>query len=109
MFPLFVLLMNYVGAVVGWVGGGGTFGGVVFSFFFREMNYRNAFFWMGISACASSFLSIFFNMKSLVAIYREKIKAEHIKHNNNFVFHDDAPMHDNFSEVSLNSKRPQHS
>ena len=47
---------------------------------------------MGLSAAASAFLSIFMNLKSLEAIYHEKIKAEHIKNNNNFVFHDDAPV-----------------
>ena len=31
-------------------------------------------------------------MKSLNAIYEEKMRAEHIKNNNNFVFHDDAPV-----------------
>jgi len=84
----------HTGAVVGWVGGGGTLGGVIFSIFFRELSYQNAFFWMGISACASSFLSIFMNFQSLAAIYQEKTKAEHIKNNNHFVFHDDAPAND---------------
>ena len=66
-------------------------GGVIFSIFFRELSYQNAFMAMGLVAAASSFLSIFMNTKSLNAIYEEKMRAEHIKNNNNFVFHDDAP------------------
>ena len=76
---------------MGWIGGGGTMGGVVFSLFFREFSYRKAFVTMGLAASGSAFLSLFMNMKSLEAIYLEKIKAEHIKTNGNFVFHDDAP------------------
>ena len=81
------------GAVVGWVGAGGTLGGVIFSIFFRELSYQKAFIAMGLAAVASSFLSIFMNIKSLNAIYEEKMRAEHIKNNNNLVFHDDAPIH----------------
>lgn len=77
---------------MGWIGGGGTMGGVIFSLFFRQFSYKKAFITMGLSAAASAFLSIFMNLKSLEAIYHEKIKAEHIKNNNNFVFHDDAPV-----------------
>ena len=66
-------------------------GGVIFSIFFRELSYQKAFIAMGLAAVASSFLSIFMNTKSLNAIYEEKMRAEHIKNNNNFVFHDDAP------------------
>ena len=77
---------------MGWIGAGGTLGGVIFSVFFRELGYRTAFASMGAVASGSAFLSIFMNMKSLTAIYHEKIKAEHIKNNNNFVFHDDAPV-----------------
>ena len=81
------------------VGGGGTLGGVIFSFFFREMRtYQEAFLWMGVTASASAFLSIFMNIKSLTAIYHEKLRAEHIKTNNNFVFHDDAPINDDGPE-----------
>ena len=67
-------------------------GGVIFSIFFRELSYQKAFIAMGLAAVGSSFLSIFINIKSLNAIYEEKMRAEHIKNNNNFVFHDDAPV-----------------
>ena len=67
-------------------------GGVIFSLFFRELSYQKAFVSMGVAAIASSFLSIFMNMKSLNAIYKEKTMTEHIKNNNNFTFHDDAPV-----------------
>ena len=77
---------------MGWVGAGGTMGGVIFSIFFREFSYERAFLSMGLAACGSAFLSLFMNMKSLNAIYEEKMKADHIKNNNNFVFHDDAPV-----------------
>lgn len=80
------------GAVVGWIGAGGTLGGVLFSIAFRDLSYRKAFVTMGMAASGSAFLSLFMNMKSLSAIYQEKMRAEHIKNNNNFVFHDDAPF-----------------
>ena len=67
-------------------------GGVLFSIFFREFRYEKAFLFMGLAACGSSCLSFFMNMKSLNAIYEEKMRAEHIKNNNNYVFHDDAPV-----------------
>ncbi|CAB9501443.1 affinity nitrate transporter 2 [Seminavis robusta] len=83
---------RFTGAVVGWIGAGGTLGGVIFSVFFREFeSNQKAFLAMGLTAAGSAFLSIFMNMKSLAAIYQEKIQAEYIKTNNNFVFHDDAP------------------
>ena len=67
-------------------------GGVLFSMVFREFDdYKRSFLVMGLAAAASSTLCIFMNLKSLAAIYHEKIRAEHIKNNNNFVFHDDAP------------------
>ena len=74
------------------MGAGGTLGGVLFSIFFREFPYERAFLTMGLAASGSAFLSLFMNMKSLNAIYEEKMRAEHIKNNNNFVFHDDAPV-----------------
>lgn len=77
---------------MGWIGGGGTMGGVIFSLVFRELSYKRAFITMGLAASGSAFLSFFMNMKSLAAIYQEKMRAEHIKNNNNFVFHDDAPV-----------------
>ena len=82
---------RFTGAVVGWVGAGGTLGGVGFSLLFREFDYEKAFLFMGISACGSALLSIFMNMKSLAAIYREKMRTETIK-NSNAVFHDDLPV-----------------
>lgn len=84
--------VDAIGAVVGWVGAGGTLGGVIFSMLFRELSYQKAFIAMGLSACGSAFLSLLMNIKSLNAIYEEKMRAEHIKTNNNLVFHDDAPI-----------------
>lgn len=79
------------GAVVGWVGAGGTLGGVLFSILFREFHYEKAFLLMGLTASGSSVLSLFMNMKSLAAIYKEKMRAENLKNTNNAVFHDDLP------------------
>lgn len=88
---MFLLLccVKCTGAVVGWVGAGGTLGGVIFSIFFRELSYQKAFLAMGLAAVASSFLSVLMNFKSLNRIYEEKMRTERIKNNNNFVFHDD--------------------
>lgn len=47
-----------MGSVCGIVGAGGNVGAVGFGLGFRELNYRNAFFIMGSSIVASSFLSI---------------------------------------------------
>ena len=79
--------------MVGWIGGGGTMGGVLFSVVFRELSYKSAFITMGLAAAGSAFLSLFMNMKSLTRIYQEKMRAENIKNNNNFVFHDDLPAY----------------
>ena len=48
---------NYEGAVTGIVGAGGNAGAVVFSLLFREMEYADAFFWMGIAVICSSALT----------------------------------------------------
>lgn len=48
---------NVTGAVAGIIGAGGSAGSVVFSLLFRKMQYRDAFFWMGVTISASSLLS----------------------------------------------------
>jgi NNP family nitrate/nitrite transporter-like MFS transporter len=48
-----------MGSVCGIVGAGGNVGAVAFGLGFRELNYENAFFIMGISILSSSLLSIF--------------------------------------------------
>ena len=45
------------GTVAGIVGAGGNAGAVIFSIMFRQMDYRNAFFYMGVSTLAISTLS----------------------------------------------------
>lgn len=50
---------NFSGATVGLVGGGGNIGAVIFSVMFREMEYKDAFLWMGITVLCSSILTIF--------------------------------------------------
>lgn len=48
---------NYIGAVTGVVGAGGNAGAVIFSLFFREMEYHDAFLWMGVAVITSSVLT----------------------------------------------------
>lgn len=50
---------NLTGTVAGIVGAGGSAGAVVFSIMFRQMDYRIAFFYMGVATTCSSVLSIF--------------------------------------------------
>jgi hypothetical protein len=66
-------------------------GGVLFSILFREFDYEKAFLLMGLISSGSAFLSLFMNMKSLAAIYKEKMRADHLTNSNNAVFHDDLP------------------
>lgn len=49
---------TYAGSVTGIVGAGGNAGAVVFSLLFRELDYRDAFLWMGIAVIFSSLLSL---------------------------------------------------
>lgn len=48
---------TYAGSVTGIVGAGGNFGAVVFSLLFRELDYHEAFTWMGITVLCSSVVS----------------------------------------------------
>ena len=48
---------NVTGTVAGIVGAGGNAGAVIFSILFRQMEYRQAFFWMGAATSAVSLLS----------------------------------------------------
>ena len=48
---------NVTGTVAGIVGAGGNAGAVIFSILFRQMEYRQAFFWMGAATSAISLLS----------------------------------------------------
>jgi MFS transporter, NNP family, nitrate/nitrite transporter len=47
------------GAISGIVGAGGNIGGVCFGLLFRQLDYYNAFFWMGVSILFSSVLTLF--------------------------------------------------
>lgn len=49
---------TYAGSVTGIVGAGGNAGAVVFSMLFRELEYADAFRWMGIAVVCSSVLSV---------------------------------------------------
>ena len=49
---------THAGSVTGIVGAGGNAGAVVFSLLFRELDYHNAFLWMGIVVILSSLLSL---------------------------------------------------
>ena len=46
------------GTVAGVIGAGGNVGAVIFSFFFRQMEYRQAFFLMGACTSGISFMSL---------------------------------------------------
>lgn len=48
---------NWCGSVTGIVGAGGNVGAVAFSILFRDMGYKDAFLWMGISVLFASALS----------------------------------------------------
>jgi len=50
---------NVTGTVAGLVGAGGNAGAVIFSILFRQMEYRDAFFWMGATTSVVSVLSSF--------------------------------------------------
>lgn len=52
---------RFTGSVVGWVGAGGNFGGVIFAIFFREYSYEKAFTLMGITSALSGLLSWILN------------------------------------------------
>lgn len=52
------------GSVSGIVGAGGNVGAVVFSLFFRQLSFKDAFTWMGIVIVSSSFLSLFVHIRS---------------------------------------------
>lgn len=82
----FFLCYATVGSVVGWVGAGGNVGGVIFAALFREFNYRTAFTLMGAFASASSVLSAFMNVKSLVQNHEQHQKEEN-KEDKHDLFH----------------------
>ena len=54
------LNVGVTGTVSGIVGAGGNAGAVIFSILFRQLvDYRTAFFWMGVSTAVMSLLSSF--------------------------------------------------
>ncbi|KAL7535648.1 hypothetical protein ACHAXR_010773 [Thalassiosira sp. AJA248-18] len=63
---------NVTGTVAGIVGAGGNAGAVIFSIFFRQMEYRDAFFWMGAATSVISSLSIFVWIKGYEGLFFQK-------------------------------------
>jgi len=60
---------NVTGTVAGIVGAGGNAGAVIFSILFRQMEYRDAFFWMGATTAVISLLSVFVWIKGYEGLF----------------------------------------
>jgi NNP family nitrate/nitrite transporter-like MFS transporter len=60
---------NVTGTVSGIIGAGGNAGAVIFSVLFRQMEYRNAFFWMGMTTSIVSLLSSFVWIKGYEGLF----------------------------------------
>ena len=60
---------SVTGTVAGLVGAGGNAGAIVFSIMFRQMEYRNAFFYMGASTAVVSLLSNFVWIKGYEGLF----------------------------------------
>jgi len=60
---------NVTGTVTGIVGAGGNAGAVIFSIFFRQMEYRDAFMLMGATTSAISLLSSFVWIKGYEGLF----------------------------------------
>ena len=58
--------------MAGIVGAGGNAGGVIFSILFRQMEYRDAFFWMGVTTAVMSLLSSFVWIKGYEGLVFQK-------------------------------------
>ena len=90
---------RFTGSVVGWVGAGGSIGGVIFAIFFREYSYKTGFCLMGIASSCSAFLSCFMNLKTLsrtqqwdtndVGITKEKAIVFHNSEHHQHHHHED--------------------
>jgi NNP family nitrate/nitrite transporter-like MFS transporter len=63
---------NVTGTVAGIVGAGGNSGAVIFSILFRQMEYRDAFFWMGAATTVISTLSSFVWIKGYEGLFFRK-------------------------------------
>jgi NNP family nitrate/nitrite transporter-like MFS transporter len=59
---------HITGSISGIVGAGGSFGGIVFGFIFRDMGYEHGFHAMGGIAIASSVLSVFIRIPGLAGL-----------------------------------------
>lgn len=63
---------NVTGAVAGIIGAGGNAGAVIFSIVFQQLNYRDAFFLMGVTISASSLLSCLVWIRGYEGLYFKK-------------------------------------
>lgn len=66
---------KYAGSVTGIVGGGGNVGAVVFSLLFREMEYREAFLWMGVTVMCSSVVTALIWIRGEHSLFCKKVNA----------------------------------
>lgn len=63
---------NVTGTVAGVIGAGGNAGAVIFSILFQQLEYRDAFFWMGVSTAVISLLSVFVWIKGYEGLFWPK-------------------------------------
>lgn len=73
---------SVTGSIVGIIGAGGNFGGVLFSLMFRQWEYRHAFNVMGWTCICSAFLSFFISIKGQSSFFcttKLKKKETHSK------------------------------
>ena len=63
---------NVTGTVAGLIGAGGNAGAVIFSILFRQLEYRDAFFWMGAATSAISLLSSFVWIKGYEGLFFQR-------------------------------------
>ena len=74
---------SVTGSIVGIIGAGGNFGGVLFSLMFRQWDYRHAFNVMGWTCVCSAFLSFFISIKGQSSFFcgtESKKKENQPKH-----------------------------
>lgn len=70
---------NVTGAVAGIIGAGGCAGAVIFSLGFRQLKYRDAFFWMGVIVSASSLLTCFLWIRGYEGLFFKRRKFANAK------------------------------
>jgi NNP family nitrate/nitrite transporter-like MFS transporter len=63
---------NLTGTVAGIIGAGGNAGAVIFSFIFRETDYRTAFYYMGLTTTCISLLSNFVWIKGYEGLFLKR-------------------------------------